>query len=93
MGFFKFLCLLVFFFPLGFCFQAENVNFLVMLFPGYFPYVQETESPGARRSTEEKVLLLRDWDKWERALRTWVVRRPRQQARKSRASESLSVLC
>lgn len=36
------------------------MNFLVMLllFPGYFPYVQD--SPEAGRSTEEKVHLLRD---------------------------------
>lgn len=31
-----------------------------MPFPGYFPYVQETDSPEAGRSTEEKVRLLCD---------------------------------
>lgn len=69
------------------------MKFSVMLFPGYFPCVQETESPGARRSTEEKVLLIRDnWDQCGMTLHSWVVRRPRNESRKSRVHASHSVL-
>lgn len=68
------------------------MNFSVMLFPGYFMSVQETKSLGSRRSTEEKVLLIRgSWDQCGETLHTWMVMRPKNKSRKSRVHERHSV--
>lgn len=68
------------------------MNFSVMLFPGYFMSVQETKSLGARRSTEEKVLLIRgSWDQCGMTLHTWVVMKCKNESRKSRVHERHSV--